>query len=268
MGAAVAAQARRQGTEVLWCPAGRSAASKERAEQHGLTAVSDLAAMTERVDVILSICPPANAVEVADAVAGLHFSGIYVDGNAVSPETVARIGDVVSTAGATVVDGAVVGSPPSDSKRARLYLSGPAAALTEVAEIFADSAVHTHLLEGGLGRASALKLSYSSYQKTSRVLVGVAYALATEYGVEDELLDIAQGRTNSYLSETDYVPKTAARAWRWSPELREAASALAAVNLPPDLVEAAARVMGHWATAKDRSMNMREALDLLHDRSE
>lgn len=112
MGAAVAAQARLNGAEVLWCPAGRSSATKERAQRHGLTGVRDLRELTERADVILSICPPAYAEDVAVEVSTRSFTGIYVDGNAISPATMARIYAVMNRTGATVVDGSVIGSPP------------------------------------------------------------------------------------------------------------------------------------------------------------
>lgn len=268
MGAAVAAQARERGTEVLWCPEGRSAASKDRALRYGLTAVRDLEEMTRRCDVILSICPPANAEEVASSVAACSFAGIYVDGNAVSPASMARISSIMLTTSAVVVDGSVIGSPPSESKATRLYLSGPEDAMESVSPLFRDTSVETHLLRGGIGRASALKLSYSSYQKASRVLAAVAYALAADYGVEDDLLDIAQARSTSYLAETAYIPKVAARAWRWAPEMREAVSALYEAGLPTELAEASAAVMERWATSRNRPLDLSEALAQLHEAPE
>lgn len=264
MGAAVAAQARRSGAEVVWCPAGRSASSKERAKRYGLTPVHALNEMAERADIILSLCPPAAAEDVARNVTACSYAGIYVDGNAVSPATVRNISATVQRSGATAVDGSVIGSPPSDSKSPRLYLSGPADALRPVAQLFDGSAVHVRLLSGEIGQASALKLSYSSYQKASRVLAAVAYALASDYGVEAELLDIARGRTTSYLAETAYFPKVAARSWRWCPEMKEAANALEEAGLPPDLAEAAAMVMERWTGLKDTSPDLTRALQELH----
>ncbi|WP_028810392.1 NAD(P)-dependent oxidoreductase [Streptomyces flavidovirens] len=264
MGAAVAAQARRSGAEVLWCPAGRSASSKERAERYGLTPVHALSEMVDRADIILSLCPPAAAEDVARSVTACSYTGIYVDGNAVSPVTMANVSAIVQRSGATAVDGSVIGSPPSDSKSARLYLSGPADALRPVAQLFDGSAVQARLLPGEIGQASALKLSYSSYQKASRALAAVAYALASDHGVEAELLDIAEGRTTSYLAETAYFPKVAARSWRWGPEMREAAHALQEAGLPSELADAAAAVMGRWANLKDTSPDLALVLEELH----
>ncbi|MEU6069218.1 DUF1932 domain-containing protein [Streptomyces sp. NPDC047082] len=268
MGAAVAAQARRCGAEVLWCPADRSTSTKQRAERYGLTPVHALRELAERADIILSLCPPAAAEDVARNVASCSYAGIYVDGNAVSPATMANISAIVQGSGATAVDGSVIGSPPSDSKSPRLYLSGPAGALRLVAQLFEGSTVQARLLSGEIGQASALKLSYSSYQKTSRVLAAVSYALARDYGVAEELLDIAQGRTTSYLTETGYIPKVAARSWRWSPEMEEVAATLRDAGLPAELAEAAAAVMSRWDDLRDSSLGTPEVLERLHDAPE
>ncbi|WP_330358599.1 DUF1932 domain-containing protein [Streptomyces chartreusis] len=133
-----------------------------------------------------------------------------------------------------------------------------------VARLFDGSTVQARPLPGGIGQASALKLSYSSYQKASRVLAAVAYALASDHGVEAELLNIADRRTTSYLAETAYFPKVAARSWRWGPEMKEAAHALEEAGLPSDLADAAAAVMERWAGLKDTSPDLALVLERLH----
>ncbi|MEU9137072.1 DUF1932 domain-containing protein [Streptomyces sp. NPDC048404] len=267
MGAAVGAQARRSGAEVLWCPAGRSANTKERAERYGLTPVHALSELVERADIILSLCSPAAAEDIARHVMACSYAGIYVDGNAVSPATMLNISAIMQRSGATVVDGSVIGSPPSDSKSPRLYLSGPIDALPPVTQLFEGSTVQVRLLSGEIGQASALKLSYSSYQKASRALAAVAYALASDHGVEAELIDIAEGRTTSYLAETAYFPTVAARSWRWGPEMMEAAHALKESGLPPDLAAATASVMERWVGLKDTSSDIEGVVRALHDSS-
>ncbi|MFD7649873.1 DUF1932 domain-containing protein [Streptomyces albidoflavus] len=266
MGAAVAAQARTGGAEVLWCPTGRSPATRRRAARHGLAATSGLAELVERAEVILSICPPAHAEEVATEVSAFPFAGIYVDANAIAPATMARVSAALSQTHAVVVDGSIIGSPPSATKSSRLYLSGPEEARASVAELFGGTAVRAHTLPGDIGSASALKVSYSSYQKASRVLAAVSYALAREHGVGDELLDIAEGRSGSYLAETTYIPKVAARSWRWGPEMAEVASALREADLPADLAEASASVMARWGGLRDEPLSIPEALDQLSNR--
>ncbi|MGW7821883.1 DUF1932 domain-containing protein [Streptomyces puniciscabiei] len=263
MGAAVAACAAANAAVVLWCTDGRSAASTTRAEKAGLTPVATLPELLERSDIIISLCPPAAAEELARDVAEHGFTGVYVEANAINPERAQRTIALLEP-DATVVDGGVVGSPPVRGKTPTLYLSGPAFATERIEALFAGTAVRTSVLGTEVGKASALKLSYASFQKTSRVLVALAVGMAREYGVDQELIEVASRRTDSYLSEPQYVAKTAARAWRWGPELEEAADALAAAGLPPEMLRAAASTLARWHDVKDDSeLTLTDALNRL-----
>src|SRR5439155_4952570 len=75
MGAAVGAQLVGAGHSVLWCRSGRSEASTRRAEAAGLRAVDTLSELLAASEVVLSICPPAAASNLAAEGAG--FDGIY-----------------------------------------------------------------------------------------------------------------------------------------------------------------------------------------------
>ncbi|MGW1520782.1 DUF1932 domain-containing protein [Streptomyces sp. NPDC002287] len=263
MGAAVAACAATNAAAVVWCAAGRSSASVARAAQFGLTAAATLSELLERSDIVLSLCPPAAAEDLARAVAGHGFPGVYVEANAISPERAQRIAALLES-DATVVDGGVVGSPPVGSRTPTLYLSGAVSATERIEALFAGTAVRTAVLGTEIGKASALKLAYASFQKTSRVLVALAVGMAREHGVDQELIEVASRRTDSYLSEPEYIAKTAARAWRWGPELEEAADALAAAGLPTEMLRAAAATLARWNDAKDDGkLTLTDALDRL-----
>ncbi|MFD9216259.1 DUF1932 domain-containing protein [Streptomyces sp. NPDC059544] len=265
MGAAVAAQLRRAGTQVLWDPTGRSSATIRRAREAGLTAVDGMAELVARCDVVVSLCPPAAAEDLAWKVAGHHPTGIvYVEANAVSPQCVRRIAHALP--GTVVVDAAVVGSPPVGGKQPRLYTSGPPQTIVRLNKLFADTDLRVHPLGEEIGKASALKLAYTSYQKASRVLAAVAYGAAEAHGVADELLDIAGQRSGSYLTEPGYIPKTAARAWRWAPEMEEAAELVADAGLPDDLLRATAAVLSRWEDARDADLSIEESLGRLRYR--
>ena len=258
MGAPVAACAVSTGHRVLWCPAGRSPATAARAQQCGLEA-APLEQLLADADVLISLCPPAAATDVARQVADTGFTGVFVEANAVGPASVAVIADVLPHQ-AVLVDAAVVGSPPVGGKEPTLYLAGPTEATDLVAALFTGTAVHTAVLGTGPGQASALKLAYRSFQKASRVLAALAVGAAAEYGVDQELATIAARRTGSYLAETAYIPKVAARAWRWGPELEEAAAMLADAGLPPDMLTAAASALARWDESKDQQLSVGDAL--------
>ncbi|KJY32147.1 NAD(P)-dependent oxidoreductase [Streptomyces sp. NRRL S-495] len=264
MGAAIGAQLVRAGARVLWVGEGRSRASRQRADDAGLEDSGSLPALVREAEVIVSLCPPAAAEDLAHQVAGHRYAGIYLDANAITPERMLRIGSALPQAKA-VVDGAVVGSPPRAGKTPRLYLAGQAEAVGVLGGLFADTFVDVRSAGSELGQASALKLTYSTFQKTSRVLVAVTYALAEAHGVRAELEDIADLRPGSYLAEPDYIPKTAARAWRWGPELEEAADFLRGADLPDGLPREAARLLERWAAQKDVTLDINQALRRLHD---
>ncbi|MFI8234964.1 DUF1932 domain-containing protein [Streptomyces sp. NPDC085900] len=263
MGAAVAACAATNAAAVLWCAAGRSSASAERAMKAGLTSVATLPDLLDRSDIVISLCPPVAAEDLAHDVARAGFAGVYVEANAINPERATRISEELGPE-ATVVDAGVVGSPPVRGKTPTLYLSGSPAATARLEALFAGTRVRTKVLGTDVGQASALKLAYAAYQKTSRVLVALATGLAREHGVDQELIDVASRRTASYLSEPEYIAKTAARAWRWGPELEEAADMLEAAGLPPQMLRAAATTLARWDDVKDDSkLTLNDALDRL-----
>ncbi|WP_329177610.1 DUF1932 domain-containing protein [Streptomyces sp. NBC_01477] len=268
MGAAFGAQMRARGHTILWCPDGRSDATRLRAEDADLQPAA-LAELVARSEVLLALCPPAAAEEVAAAVAAVRAASadaIYVEANAVAPSRVQRVAELLAPM--PVVDAAVVGSPPAGGKTPTLYLACAYAQTDRIVQLFAGTDIQTHVLGDGLGAASALKLAYTSYQKVSRVLAAVAYGAADAYGVGDELLAIAAKRTRSYLVETDYIPKTAARAWRWGPEIEDAAGLLADAGLPDSLMHAAAATLARWDGNKDQQLTLVEALEALRGESD
>ncbi|MGW3954055.1 DUF1932 domain-containing protein [Streptomyces sp. NPDC004752] len=264
MGAAIAACAATNAASVLWCAAGRSSASADRAAKCGLTRVATLSELLDRSDIVISLCPPAAAEDLArDVAASGHRFGVYVEANAISPQRAQRIAELLEPS-ATVVDGGVVGSPPIRGKTPTLYLSGPAAATARIEGLFVGTAVRTRVLGAAVGQASALKLAYATVQKSTRALVALAIAAAREHEVDQELIDLASER-HAYVAEaTKYLTEAAAKAWRWGPELEDAADMLAAAGLPPDVLRATAGVLARWNDAKDNGeLTLTDALDQL-----
>ncbi|KOT52716.1 phosphogluconate dehydrogenase [Streptomyces rimosus subsp. rimosus] len=252
MGSALAAQVVGAGHRVLWVPHGRSDRSRQRAENVGLTPAPSLGDALAVSDMVLSVCPPQAADEVAAAVTTQAYSGLYLDANAISPQRMARIVQALPGA-CTVLDGAIIGPPPNDEGRtARLYLAGPQPAVDMAEALFKGTAVHTRTTGGPLGSASALKMSFASFQKAARTLAGVAHALAEEHGVGDLLTAEAKIMPTDLLSGPDYLPSVAARAWRWGPEMNEVAETLREAGLPTAFAEAAASVMRLWEQDKDQ----------------
>lgn len=215
MGAAVGTAAH---AEVLWAREGRSETTAERAA--GFRDVGSVEQLVRAVDIVLSICPPAIAEEVAEQVFALGFDGTFVEANAITPERMRRI----AALGPSVVDGSIIAS-----KGIHLYLAGQGA--EEVAKLFEGTDVDAIPLDAKIGAASALKMAFGGWNKIGIALTAQAHAIARAYGVEDRLA--AEGVTQ------DRLPRMADRAWRWAPEMDEVADACVEVGWPEAIPRAA-----------------------------
>ena len=247
MGAAVGGCLVSVGHEVLWDPAGRSRASTGRALAAELTGV-DLGRLISRSSVIFSVCPPHAALDVAHQVAEAGYGGVYVDANAISAATAEQVSAVVTAAGATYVDGGIIGPPPEVAGHTRLYLSGPHA--NEVRPLFSRSRLDARVADGPLYAASSVKMAYAAWTKGSLALLLAARALARASGVERTLLaewSLSQ-KSLSQQSEGS-AASAAAKGWRWVAEMEEIAGSMAAAGLPPGFHEAAADIYERAARA-------------------
>jgi len=229
MGAAVAAVAR---GEVWWAPEGRSDATASRAQAAGLRP-APLPELLERCDVLLSICPPHAALEVARACAG--YRGVYCDANAISPETMRKVAGLVA---GEVVDGGIVGGPPREAGT-RLYLSGAAAA--EVVALFERTALEPVVIGDEVGTASALKMCYAAWTKGSAALLLTVAEAAERLGLGDALQSEWERSLPGLAEQMGRAARSAdAKGWRWIAEMREIESTLRAAGLPGGFHEAAA----------------------------
>ena len=129
MGSGVGARLTEQGCRVLTSLAGRGAASRDRAEAAGMADAAD--AELAAADMILSIVPPGDALALAErlapAMAAAAGRPLYVDCNAVSPQTVRKIAAVVEAAGAPFADAGIIGMAPKPGYTPVIYASGPEA---------------------------------------------------------------------------------------------------------------------------------------------
>ena len=252
MGSTIGACAATSGARVLWASAQRSAASRARAQQAGLIDAESLAAAVAQSDIVLSVCPPEFATEVATEVAAQKFKGIYVDANAVSRATAEEIGKIVTNAGASFVDGGIIGSPVKKAGTTRLYLSGTKA--EEIAQLFAASMLDARSIGAIPGEASALKVVYAAWTKGTDALILAIRALATHEGVANTLLE--EWKTSQPALENKCVRAAAVAApkmWRYVGEMREIAAAFESAGLPGGFHSAAAEVSERLAGFKDQT---------------
>ncbi|HVY15806.1 MAG TPA: DUF1932 domain-containing protein [Rhodopila sp.] len=225
MGSAVAARLTQHGLVVRSLLAGRSDASLKRARAAGMADATP--AEIAACDIILSIVPPGEALglaeQLAPAIRAASRKPVYVDCNAVSPDTVLRIDRVVREAGGVFVDGGIIGPPPDpDSSKTRLYLSGPDAARVAV---LGDYGLSTPVQPGPVGAASAMKMSYAGITKGFTALGAAMMLAATRAGTADALIaemGVSQKALLQWL--TTQMPKMHSKAYRWVAEMEEIAA--------------------------------------------
>jgi 3-hydroxyisobutyrate dehydrogenase-like beta-hydroxyacid dehydrogenase len=250
MGVTVGASARAGGSRVLWASEGRSAQTRERAAAAGLEDAKTLASLCAASGVILSVCPPHSALDLARAVAAQGFSGLYVDGNAVSPGTARDIGRIIERGGATFVDGGIIGPPARARGTTRLYLSGAEA--LRIVRLFAQGPLEAIALDGGPGAASALKMGYAAYTKGTAALLVSIRALAIRAGVDQALLDEwARSQGDLGARSERAAGETARKAWRFTGEMAEIAATFDDAGLPDGFFRAAAEIYESLAGYKD-----------------
>jgi 3-hydroxyisobutyrate dehydrogenase-like beta-hydroxyacid dehydrogenase len=244
MGARIGAELVGAGHEVRWLSLGRSAATRRRADEAGLVASLDVSDFFAGVEVVLSVCPPQGALDVARLVAGAGFAGMFVDANPVAPATLTLIAQAVEGAGATFVDAGIVGPPPRAGLRTHLYLAAVPELTSRVAGLFANTAVTPLVVGTGPGAASAAKQAYALFNKGRMVLAAAAAELAEAHGVLPVLAAESDRAGADLLGELPAVRAGLAEVgWRWGPEFEQIAATLEAAGADPVLARALSQVL-------------------------
>jgi len=224
MGAAVGHVLQGNGHDVLWASEGRSDATRERAQSFRDARTVD--ALAGKSDVILSICPPHAALDVARSVR--DFDGVYVDANAISPLRAREVAALQPR----YVDGGIVGGPPNEPGTT-LYLSGSGAAA--IAALFVGSNLEPRVVSD----ASAVKMVYAAWSKGSAAMLLAIHDVAAHFGVEDEWR-LAAPELAERLPRAERARET--KGWRWVGEMEEIADTFTAAGQPDGFHRAAARV--------------------------
>lgn len=269
MGISVAATAKNSGCTVYWAGEGRSAQSHARGQEHGLIDVGTLADLCRVSEIIISVCPPHAAEEVAASVIAQNFRGLYVDANAISPQRTQNIAKQVMGGGATFVDGGIVGNPAWKPGTTWLYLSGPSA--DQVAAAFAAGPLETEVIGDEIGKASALKMCYAALTKGTTALLAAVFGAASELGVLDELMaEWGRGGARTDEENERKVREVTAKAWRFVGEMDEIAATFDGAGMPAGFHQAAADIYQRLAKFKDAPATpaIQEVLDALQSPAE
>jgi 3-hydroxyisobutyrate dehydrogenase-like beta-hydroxyacid dehydrogenase len=253
MGSGVGKRLHESGAEVRTLIGGRSAGSAERARAAGMKPMADERAMLDGADFFLSILPPGEAENLArrlaPALSALAKKPIYVDCNAVSPQTAQRVAAIVEPTGASFVDGGIIGGPPRPGYSGpAIYASGPAVDATRVLR---DWGLDWRAIDGPIGAASGLKMSYAGITKGITALGSAMMLGAARFGCAEALvaeLSSSQPQIFKYLSAS--IPRMYDKAYRWVAEMEEISDFHGPYKPAADIYAAIARHYAALAAAE------------------
>jgi 3-hydroxyisobutyrate dehydrogenase-like beta-hydroxyacid dehydrogenase len=269
MGICVAASVQNSGHSVYWVSEGRSRQTQERAKKFNLCDTDTLAALCETCTVIVSVCPPHAAEEVAEQVLAHSFKGLYLDVNAISRQRAIRIGNAMREAGAIFVDGGIIGEPAWEPGKTWLYLSADKA--QEAASCFSAGPLETCVIGETVGKASSLKMCYAAYTKGTTALLCAILATAEVLGVRKELqTQWSRDWENFGEQSGERVRKVTAKAWRFAGEMAEIAATFREAGMPGEFHVAAEMIYRRIAGFKDAPAvpSLEEVLERLTQSSE
>ena len=244
MGAGVGGRLSESGAEVRTLLGGRSAESAERARAAGMKPMADETALLDGADFFLSILPPDQAESLASrlspALTALTKKPIYVDCNAISPQTAERVAAIVAPTGAKFVDGGIIGGPPRPGYSPAIYASGPAVGKTAVIR---DWGIDWRVIDGPVGAASGLKMSYAGITKGTTAIAAAMLLGAARFGCGEALIaELSKSQPEMLKRMRGNLPRMYDKAYRWVGEMEEISDFLGASKPSSDMYAAIARL--------------------------
>jgi putative dehydrogenase len=253
MGAGVGKRLHERGASVRTLLSGRSEASANRARAAGMTQAGDERELLSGADYFLSILPPDQAEKLASRMApalqSLPVKPVYVDCNAVSPQTAERIAAIVEPTGAAFVDGGIIGGPPREGYGGpAIYASGPEAERTQALK---DWGLDWRVMDGPIGAASGLKMSYAGITKGTTAIAAAMLLGAARFGCAEALiLELSASQPEMLKRMKSGIPGMYDKAYRWVGEMEEISDFLDANAPSSDMYRGIARLFEFLAAAE------------------
>src|SRR5262252_847562 len=252
MGSGVGKRLHERGAEVRTLLSGRSAASADRARAAGMKPAADEKALLDGADFFMSILPPGEAEalarQMAPALTELKKKPVYVDCNAISPQTAERVAAIVAPTGAKFVDGGIIGGPPRPGYSPAIYASGAAAGETAVLR---DYGIDWRVIDGPVGAASGLKMSYAGITKGTTAIAAAMLLGAARFGCGEALIaELSKSQPEMLKRFRSNIPRMYDKAYRWVAEMEEISDFLEQNRPSRDIYAAVARLYAYLAEAE------------------
>ena len=241
MGHSIGEVLRSNGLQVLTCLEGRSERTRDLAAKSGFDDCVNLEELVTNADVVLCVLVPARATEVAQQVAtAIRATGadvLYIDCNAVSPQTVRGVAEIVQGVGARFADVGIVGPPPR-KQGTRFYASGPNA---QEAAGLRDFGLDVRVIGDAAGQASGLKMCYGALTKGLIALGTELLVAARLLGLDETLRAEQEESIPDVLGWLErQLPTMPPKAYRWVGEMEEIAATFQSLGLTPNILTGAA----------------------------
>lgn len=252
MGSGVARRIVEGGGRVVTDVAGRTAATIARAEEAGAETVS-AADLVEQSEIILSVIPPSSAPDVAasyfDLLGEASNKPIFIDFNAIAPQTLHAIAEPYLAAGLQFGDGSILGAPPVTGRPGpRLYMSGPVAG---AGKVLRGLGFDIRVLSDGLGDASGLKMAYAGINKGMIALASaIAIGAARSGALESLVAELKESQPALYDRFRGALPRMYPKAYRWDGEMLEIAKFLEPETGAAAMFQGASQLYEHIAEAE------------------
>lgn len=262
MGHTVAGVLVEKGHRVVTVLAGRSELTRTRVARAGMEDVADLTALVTESDFIFSILPPELAVDfAADIAAAITASGaqaIFVECNAISPDTTLAIEAILKDAGATMINAGIVGPPPGHGPMTNIYASG---ADVDLLSFIDGEGIKFMPMDGDITKASAIKMCYAGLTKGMMTLYTSVLVTAELLGISEELQsEIADTQKFHWEAMNKRVSMYACDAGRWAGEMDQISETFGSAGITPNLHKGAADIFRLLDTSP-LSVETRETYD-------
>ncbi|BBD57655.1 6-phosphogluconate dehydrogenase NAD-binding protein [Nostoc sp. HK-01] len=253
MGQAIASVLNHNGLRTIAALENRSQRTRQLAAAANIEDVGSLTQLVIESDIVLSVLVPAAAAEVAQQVAAVISNVgkqiLYVDGNAIAPQKVKTIAQIIESSGATFVDASIIGPPPRVPGRTRIYASGKQA--VEFQQL-SNYGLDIRVIGDEIGQASGLKMSYAALTKGLTAISTELLIAAHRLGLDEELwseVSSSQPELAHILARS--IPSMTPKAHRWVGEMEEIAETFKELGLTERIFYGAADV---YRLVKDTSL--------------
>ena len=229
----------------------RSKQTRDRAKKYGIIDSDNLENSIFESDLVISILVPDAAKDLAIQVSKfskkLNKEIYFADLNAVSPETVQSMKDILSDSKVKFIDGGIIGAPPKGNNIPRVYVSGEHSAYFTKLDGLGMKVMD---MSGDIGSASAMKMAYASITKGYSSLLIAAITLSIRTNNFHHLMDELEFSQSNVFKDLNNLKSIPSKAHRWIGEMEEISKTFIENNITGDFHKASGSIYRNVSDSK------------------